>query len=113
MITIGGIGGLSAALPLTYLVVLLGWRGAFLAIGLFSAVLAVLSWFIVRDSPEDRGWPPLIAGGGAVPETKEEVGLSKRLGTVFGDLDFWLISLASFLAFGAPFPSRGCGPFRT
>ncbi|HOD98312.1 MAG TPA: MFS transporter [Syntrophales bacterium] len=110
MITIGGIGGLSAALPLTYLVVLLGWRGAFLAIGLLSAVLAVLAWFIVRDSPEDRGWPPLMAqgGGGAVPETKMgEIGLSKRLGTVFGDLDFWLISIASFLAFGASLSFQG------
>jgi len=107
MITIGGIGGLAAALPLTYLVVLLGWRGAFIAIGLFCAALAVLSWFIVRDSPEDKGWPSPTAEGGAAADAAGAIRLSRRLSTVFRNTDFWMISLASFLAFGASLSFQG------
>lgn len=107
MITIGGIGGLAAAMPLTYLVVLLGWRGSFVAIGLLSAALAVLAWIIVRDSPKDRGWPVLTAEDSATPKAAEEISVSKRLVTVFGNLDFCLICLAVFLIYGAALTFQG------
>ena len=107
MITIGGLGGLAAAMPLTYLVVLFGWRGSFVVIGLLSVTLAILAWIIVRDSPEDRGWPALTAGDSATPEAGEEISLLKRLGTVFGNLDFCLICLAVFLLTGAGLTFQG------
>ena len=107
MITIGGLGGLAAAMPLTYLVVLLGWRGSFVAIGVLSAALAILAWIIVRDSPADRGWPVLNAEDNAAPKAGEEIRLSQRLVTVFGNLDFCLICLAVFLIYGAALSFQG------
>ena len=107
MITIGGLGGLAAAMPLTYLVVLLGWRGSFVAIGALSAALALLAWIIVRDSPEDRGWPVLNAQDNATPRAGEEICISQRLITVFGNPDFCLICLAVFLIYGAALSFQG------
>jgi sugar phosphate permease len=107
MITIGGLGGLAAAMPLTYLVVLLGWRGSFVAIGVLSAALAILAWIIVRDSPADRGWPVLNAEDNAAPKAGEEIRISQRLATVFGNPDFCLICLAVFLIYGAALSFQG------
>lgn len=58
----GNAGNLSASLPLTYLVLLLGWRFSFFGLGGVSMLLGVLAWFFMRDRPEDKGWPPLSDG---------------------------------------------------
>ena len=105
--TIGGLGGLSAAMPLTYLVVLLGWRGSFVAIGLLSVALAILAWIIVRDAPEDKGLPAVSADDTTSPKTGEGTSLSKRLITIFGNLDFCLISFAVFLYWGGAVTFQG------
>ena len=104
MIAIGGIGGLSAALPLTYLVVLLGWRASFVSLGVLSIILATTCWIIVKDSPQEKGWPAVIIDD---PETKidteatsNSAGLWKRLAMVFGSLNFWMIVLATFFTGG-------------
>lgn len=107
MITIGGLGGLAAALPLTYLVVLLGWRGSFVAIGLLSVLLAVLTWIIVRDAPEDKGWPVCNAENSATPDAGKEIRLSRRLANVFGNLDFCLLFFSTFLIYGASLTFQG------
>ena len=107
MITVGGFGGLAAALPLTYLVVLLGWRGSFVAIGLLSVVLAILAWIIVRNSPEDKGWPSLSAEDSAASKASEAIRISDRLVTVFGNVDFCLIFLVTFLISGAALSFQG------
>ena len=107
MITIGGIGGLAAAMPLTYMVVLLGWRGSFVAIGLLSAGLAALAWIMVRDSPRDRGWMVMAAEDGAGAGGGEEIRPARRLAIVFGNRDFWLICLTVFMTGGAGLSFQG------
>ena len=107
MITIGGFGGLAAALPLTYLVVLLGWRGSFVAIGCISALLAVLTWIIVRDAPEDKGWQACSDENSPTPTSSEKTRLSKRLVTLFANLDFCLLFFSTFLIYGASLAFQG------
>ena len=107
MITIGGLGGLAAALPLTYLVVFLGWRGSFVAIGFLSVLLAVITWIIVRDAPEDKGWPACGVEITSAPAAGNKIPLSKRLGTVFTNLDFCLLFFATFLIYGASLAFQG------
>ncbi len=51
LVAIGGLGWLSAATPLALLTLWQGWRVAFIAIGLASLILSVLTYLIVRDSP--------------------------------------------------------------
>jgi sugar phosphate permease len=56
---IGNLGGVLAQAPLALAVAAFTWRSTFLAIGLFSGLLAVLCWVFIRNRPQDRGWPPL------------------------------------------------------
>lgn len=61
----GNAGNLTASLPLTYLVILLGWRASFMALGIVTLVMVFLAWLVVRDRPEDKGWPPVEADDAA------------------------------------------------
>ena len=109
LLAIGGFGALSASLPLTYLVLLLGWRMSFVVLGVFSLLLALLSWIVVRDSPEDKGWPPiegeLSSPGAAAPP--ENMGALKRFGLVFREPGFWLVTISIFFAGGAGLAFQG------
>ncbi|HPJ95395.1 MAG TPA: MFS transporter [Deltaproteobacteria bacterium] len=107
MVTIGGLGGLAASAPLTYLVVLLGWRGSFVAIGIFSAAMAFLAWIVVRDSPIEKGWPAIYNEVSSPVGDGEKISLLRRMVTVFGDLNFCLICLSVFLIYGAALSFQG------
>jgi sugar phosphate permease len=91
-LALGNLGNLSASLPLTYLVLLMGWRGSFLSLGGISFVLAVICWFIVRDQPESIGWRSLQGGDSPSPE---------RLRMIFARPVFWVVGLSYFF-FGGP-----------
>lgn len=56
---LGNMGSVLAAGPLALLLGHYSWRNVFVAIGLFSLLLAVISWFWVRNRPEDAGFPSL------------------------------------------------------
>ncbi|HOO89969.1 MAG TPA: MFS transporter, partial [Syntrophales bacterium] len=79
---------------------------SFVVIGLLSSALAVLTWIIVRDTPEDRGWPA-VAVEDVTAKPDEKISLLQRFTTVFGNLDFCLISLASFLFWGGAVTFQG------
>lgn len=51
----GGIGGVSAGVPLRLAVNVYGWREVMLAASLATALLALLTWLLVRDDPRERG----------------------------------------------------------
>ncbi|SHO46358.1 MFS transporter [Desulfopila aestuarii] len=55
---IGNLGSVTAAGPLSALLSLFAWRTIFLAIGLFSLLLAIAAFFIVKNRPEDLGFAP-------------------------------------------------------
>lgn len=48
----GNIGNVGAALPMTYLVELIGWRGAMVALGLITLVSALAIYAFVKDPPK-------------------------------------------------------------
>jgi sugar phosphate permease len=101
MLTIGGLGALAASAPLTYLVLLLGWRNTFFSIGLLSLALASFCWVIIRDTPEKKGWPAMTGGLCQAAPEEETVGLRNRMALIFGNFDFWMISLSTFFTGGA------------
>lgn len=111
LLAISGLGGLSAALPLTYLVLFLGWRLSFVLLGAFSLFLALICWVVVRDRPEDKGWPPMeIEVDQSQPvasELPEDMGTFKRLGLIFRSLNFWMITLALFFSGGVSLTFQG------
>lgn len=52
----GSLGGISAGVPLRLAVDAFGWRWVMGSAGAMTALLAVATWFIVRDDPQDRGF---------------------------------------------------------
>jgi sugar phosphate permease len=101
----GNAGNLAASLPLTYLVLLVGWRMSFLTIAAASLLLGILSWAILRDSPEEKGWQPLETYENpeivAAEDTPEDITTFKRLGIVFKSSSFWLVTISTFF-YGGP-----------
>jgi sugar phosphate permease len=53
----GNLGAVIAGAPLAWLVTQASWRSVFVGLAVLSALLAVLSWWRVRDRPEDLGLP--------------------------------------------------------
>jgi sugar phosphate permease len=53
MVALGNFGSISSAAPLAWIVESVSWRNVFVATGIFSIVLAVLIWLLVRDTPQE------------------------------------------------------------
>jgi len=53
----GNLGAVIAGAPLAWLVTQTSWRSVFVGLAVLSALLAVASWWRVRDRPEDLGLP--------------------------------------------------------
>ena len=111
LMALGGVGVLSAATPLALVSEVLGWRGSFGVIGGVTLGLAVLVWFLVRNSPEEAGFKP-IAPGADVP-TGEKVALAKSMKMVLTSRRFWPLAIWFFFSAGTFFSFGGLwgGPF--
>jgi sugar phosphate permease len=57
----GNLGAVIAGAPLAYLITHTSWRVVFLGLAALSIALGLASWFLVRDRPEDLGFPPVHA----------------------------------------------------
>jgi len=98
---IGNMGGAGAQGPLAFMVGLLTWRMSFIAIGVFSIVLAVLLFMVVRNKPEDKGYEPIVTL--KKPNKEEETGILKTLGEILKNKYMWPIIIINFLAMGVNF----------
>ena len=58
---IGGIGGLCATLPMQALLPSIGWRGAFWLLAAIAALVAVVIWVVVPDSPRRASGTRLVS----------------------------------------------------
>ena len=56
---LGNLGSVLAATPLVWVVTQTSWRNVFVAVGVFSLLLAVLVWFLVRSHPGEAGLPTM------------------------------------------------------
>lgn len=64
---VGNLGAVAAGSPLAWVVTWTSWRSVFVALAVFSALLALATWLRVRDRPEDLGYPAVhpVPGGSA------------------------------------------------
>lgn len=69
---LGNMGSVLAAGPLAWLLGHTSWRTAFVGIGLFSLLLAALSLLLVRNRPQDAGFPSLRAMEGKAAHAERE-----------------------------------------
>ncbi len=103
LMAMGGIGSLTAATPLALLSARVGWRMSFIAVGVFTLVLAVLVWIVVRDRPGDLGWP---SPSETVRTDADTIGLADGIRKVLTTFYFWPLAcwfffeLAIFFSFG-------------
>ncbi|MFQ5859462.1 MAG: MFS transporter [Anaerolineae bacterium] len=58
-ILFGNLGAVLAAAPLAWVLAYTSWRTVFVGIGIYSIVLGILSWFMVRNSPAEAGLPTM------------------------------------------------------
>lgn len=110
LMAMGGLGSLSAATPLVLISNQIGWRNSFLAVGLFTGVLAVLVWIVVRNRPADFGWPSPVA---TVSVQAGPIALGQGVRMVLGNPRFWPLAIWFFFDLGIFFSLGGLwgGPF--
>jgi len=103
LMVMGGLGSLTAAYPLALLSNWIGWRFSFVAVGVFTMVMAILVWLFVRDRPADLGWPSPAESVGSSPPS---IGLLEGIRRVLTYPRFWPVAIwfffdcAIFFSFG-------------
>ena len=91
----GGLGWLSAAAPLALVSNAFGWRAGFIGTGVITAVLSILTWFLVFDKPEQRGYPP-VAEPASPQAATAKIGLWAGIRMVYAYPRFWPLAVWCF-----------------
>ncbi len=78
----------------------MGWRGIFVVGAASLAVLLVVNWVFLRETPEERGLPspeanPLNVYAGKDDDAEVRVPLRAILWPLFNSVPFWLVCLLS------------------
>jgi MFS family permease len=107
LMALGTVGNMMAATPLALMVEGLGWRGSFLFIGAFTAVLALVFYTVVREGPY---------ASEAVQNTgtkAQGLSLGRRFWTLLTSREYWLISWGTFFRYGTYVAIQGLwiGPY--
>lgn len=107
LMAIGGVGVLSAAGPLAYLSTAMGWRGSFMIMGGLTALVAIAIWFLVRNTPQEFGLPPIVDADAAGAGSQEKIGLAAGMKRVFSSGSVWPLSIWFFFTPGVFFSFGG------
>lgn len=110
LMAMGGLGSLIATSPLAAMSSWLGWRASFIIVGVFTLLLALLVWLLVRDRPTDLGFPPLNVAAAVKPEP---IGLMQGILKVACYPAFWPLAAWFFftMAFFFSFAGLWGGPY--
>ena len=100
---VGGMGVLAATWLLAVMTLFFGWRISFELIGCCTFLIVVLVWFVVRDRPEDKGWPSIEELGrkkGNVFEPVKQIPLLQGVRRVIFEKYFWPVAIWFFFDCG-------------
>jgi len=116
LITMGGVGVYLATKPLAIFSGWAGWRASFEVIGLATLVLTILVWLIVRNRPQDMGWPSPAQIDHLEPEIAslpQQIPLLEGVRRVLTEPRFWPLAIWFFLVPGIFFSFAGlwAGPY--
>jgi sugar phosphate permease len=123
LMSLGGVGAYTASTPLALMSDAMTWRGSMIVIGVLTLVISALVWFIVRDTPEQAGYPALT--NCADDDTCDGIkfGILGSIFLVIKNKDFWPMAMCSFFGslvslsfsglWGGPFLMHVYGMTRT
>ena len=97
---IGGMGVLAGTGLLGWLSSEFGWRISFEIICGVTFGVCVLAWIVVRDNPQSRGWPSILALDHDDPGRAETIPLGQAIRTVLRCRHFWPVALWFFCTCG-------------
>jgi MFS family permease len=102
LVSIGVVGNLLAATPLTLLTMSIGWRTSFVIFAVVNALVVATFLLVVRDRPESSASVGLQTGSAIA-----------GLGRLFGMYSYWAISVSQFVRYGyfAALQSLWAAPF--
>ncbi|MCL4440039.1 MAG: MFS transporter [Firmicutes bacterium] len=99
-LAVGNLGGLLAATPLAALVNSIGYRLAFVVVGLCSVLVAASSWLIVRNHPGEAFSPGQNFSSGGEPGNASWAEIYRNLLQIARSRHLWLALTASFSIYG-------------
>ena len=114
---IGGMGVLAATWLLAVMTLFFGWRVSFELIGCCTFIIVVLVWFVVRDRPEDKGWPSIEEldkeSADKVTHPTRQIPLLEGARRVISEKYFWPVAIWFFFDCGIFFAFGGLwgGPY--
>ncbi len=113
---VGGIGVMGATWLLATLTAAFGWRFSFELIGGCTFAIVVLVWRVVRDRPQDNGWPSIDAFRATSVEKSaapQPIPLLDGMRQVVANPHFWPLAVWFFFDCGIFFGFGGLwgGPF--
>ena len=88
-ILLGNVGSILAAAPLVWLLGFFTWREVFIGIGALSIALSLLTWILVRNSPEKAGFSSVREMEGLAPHAPSTVSAWKAFIAVFTNRSAW------------------------
>ncbi len=116
--SLGGLGVLLGTFGLGWLAKAFGWRIIFQMIGAATGVLVFVIWFLVRNSPMEKGWPSIaeienFKTGQAPPKKPQPIPLAQGVKMVFREPRFYPLALWFFCNAGTFFAFGGlwAGPY--
>jgi len=86
---LGNLGSILAAGPLALLLLEVSWRQVFIGAGIVSMGMAVLTLALVRNRPQDAGFPSLREQEGLPPHPPRDQHWLRDLREVLGNRDVW------------------------
>ncbi len=123
LMSLGGVGAYSASTPLALLSDAITWRGSMIVIGVLTLIVSGLVWLLVRDTPEQAGYPPLNACAATDTCDERKFGMWEGILLVIKDRFFWPTAMCSFFGaivslsisglWGGPFLMHAYGMSRT
>ncbi len=105
--TVGTFGNIFAASPLALLASAVGWRMTFAIAGAVTALLGLLTYFILR---EENGKNDSLASSSS---SQPEIGILQSFRLILGSLAFWQIGAVTFFRYGTFVSLQGLwlGPY--
>ncbi len=113
LMSLGGVGAYTASTPLALMSDAMTWRGSMIVIGILTLVISGLVWFIVRDTPEQAGFPPLTNCANDDTCDDAKFGILGSIFLVIKNKDFWPMAMCSFFGSMVSLSFNGLwgGPF--